>query len=252
MRVPPRCQQKRLAPSLVFPNTARFVKSAYNNLFLLNYYARFLILLQINVPDSEMADDGVTIQIAPFGDLRLRVGHDSGEDQAGGDKSVKSSRSTYIVSSVVMCLASSVWNAMFNPQGHFAESQPSAGSREVNFAEDDPDALLLVLRIAHLQFKQVPTSLLYNQLLNVAIICDKYDVVGLVRPWYHMWEEPLKLSACKPAHEEWLFIAWTFGDTPTYKSLARSLVLESTINDLGQCFRMGRLLGDNMPPGAIG
>ena len=141
---------------------------------------------------------------------------------------------------------------MFSPQGGFLEANTSDGSREVRFAEDDPSALLLVLRIAHLQFRQIPATLNYKQLLNLALVCDKYDTVELVRPWLPRWEKPLRQFAFEPNQEEWLFIAWTFGDTEIYKELASTIVSDSTTDEVGQCFRSGRLLGNNMPPGAIG
>ena len=223
-----------------------------------------------------MADNSTIVQIAPYGDLRLVVGPEEqeteaegeakaqgegevkgkdeaeGEGEEGGeDESVPGIR-TYVVSSVVLSLASPVWNAMFGPHGHFMEADTSAGSREIRLAEDDPEALLIILRIAHLQFRQLPTALDFKELLRLAIICDKYDVVGLVRPWLSQWEEPLKPSAFEPGHEEWLFIAWTFGDNHTYEFLADQLVSDSTSNEVGQCFHLGKLLGDNMPPGSIG
>ena len=83
-----------------------------------------------------------------------------------------------VVSSAVMRIASPVWRTMFDPQGHFMESRRSL----TDIPEDDPDALLCVLRIAHLQFRKIPGTLNYADLLNVAIICDKYDTVAIVRP----------------------------------------------------------------------
>ena len=70
---------------------------------------------------------------------------------------------------------------MFDLAGGFMEAHQSNGN-EVYLADDDADALLLILQIAHLQFKKVPEFLEFEQLLHVAIVCDKYDTVGLVRP----------------------------------------------------------------------
>lgn len=77
----------------------------------------------------------------------------------------------FVVSSKVMCLASPVWRAMLDPQGHWAK-QPSG---VFSLLEDDPDALLIILRIAHLQFSDLPDALvIYKHLVQLAVLCDKY------------------------------------------------------------------------------
>lgn len=43
---------------------------------------------------------------------------------------------------------------MSDPKGHFKEAK----EREVEFTEDNLEALLIILRIAHLQFGQLPES----------------------------------------------------------------------------------------------
>ena len=62
------------------------------------------------------------------------------------------------------------------------DTQRSLTHGEMELPEDDADALLYVLRIAHLQFRRIPATLEFVDLLNVAIICDKYDTVEIVRP----------------------------------------------------------------------
>jgi hypothetical protein len=47
--------------------------------------------------------------------------------------------------------------------------------QRLNFAEDDGEALLILLRIAHLQYKEIPATLPYDRLLNLAILVDQYD-----------------------------------------------------------------------------
>ena len=128
---------------------------------------------------QDEGDDAMTLKLVDDGDLRIRVTCSSERK-----KSLKESDSPLVdheilvVSSAVMRIASPVWRTMFDPQGHFMESQRSL----TDFPEDDPDALLCVLRIAHLQFRKIPETLNYADLLNVAIICDKYDTVAIIRP----------------------------------------------------------------------
>ena len=195
--------------------------------------------------------DGV-IYLDPSGDLRLLIDAHGNQKQAGREGGIEQGTRTLVVSSKVLCLASPVWRAMFNSSGHFAEACSSAGVREVRLADDDPDALLLVLRIAHLQFRDISTELAFKQLLNIALVCDKYDISELVRPWLPQWLGWLKPMMSQPGYEEWLFIAWTFGDARDYEKLASQLVSQMTTDEKGQCYRSGKLLGRNLPPGALG
>lgn len=70
-----------------------------------------------------------------------------------------------------MRLVSSVWDVMLDPTKPYVES----GSNEVLFEEDDPNAFSVLLHISHFQFKRLPQSLELEQLLQLAILCDKYD-----------------------------------------------------------------------------
>lgn len=160
-------------------------------------------------------------------------------------------RKVFIVSSKVMCLASPVWRIMLDPRGHFTEANPSNG--EISFEDDDHKALSILLDIAHMRFLKVPQSLKYEQLLEVSILCDKYDIVTLVRPWLPKWLEGLKDLPDRAGFEEWLFIAWVFGDSSTFMRVALRLVLEIKISSAGELTTAkGVVLGTNMPPGVVG
>jgi hypothetical protein len=57
------------------------------------------------------------------------------------------------------------------PSGQWTESVAA----EIPFPKDDPEAILTVLRIAHLQFNSIPKIQTRSSLYQLAIICDKYD-----------------------------------------------------------------------------
>lgn len=106
---------------------------------------------------------------------------------------------TFRVSSKAMCLASPVWRVMLDPSGPFKEARPENDS--VLFPEDDAQALQILLYIAHLQFHSIPETLSFTQLLNLAIICDKYDTARLLFPWFHKWGTSFRDSALELGHE---------------------------------------------------
>jgi hypothetical protein len=156
----------------------------------------------------------------------------------------------YKVSSVAMSMASPVWKAMFNPTSGFLESNPDV---PVEFPEDDPDALLILLRIAHLQFHEIPKAISFKWLTELAILCDKYDSVRLLQPFIEQWISPWTLLCLEPGYEAWLFIAWSFGCEQIFNLLAASLVLSIELDGEGRILNSGNeLLVDHMPPGSIG
>lgn len=189
-----------------------------------------------------------TIDVAPSGDFKLIVEQD--KRSLFAPKPQNTVTGSFLVSSTVMTIASPVWKVMFDPQSRFRE----ATEKEVHFLDDDPDMLLLLLRIAHLQFQELPSTLDYRQLLGLATLCDKYDTVHLARPWLRQWEQPLSPPTSCSGQESLIFIAWTFGDVETFEKWAKHLTMECyTTPTPGQCFtRPGVQLEENMPPGIVG
>lgn len=116
---------------------------------------------------------------------------------------------------------------MLDPSKPWLESSPTSSStpKTIPFPDDDPSALLLILQIAHLKFSAIPRSCTYDMLLKLAILSDKYDVAGLVRPYLEGWVDGVKDTVNSPGHEGWLFISWTFGLVGTFTRVAKSLVV---------------------------
>lgn len=187
------------------------------------------------------------IYLDPSGDLSLFVGY---EDQA--TKSILTE--TFVVATKAMCLASPVWRAMFDPEGYLAKQSP--GNKKY-LMTDDPHALLILLRIAHLQFRDLATEVMtYEKFLQLAVLCDKYDMTNLISPWISKWHETLHGTASSldyNGYENWLFIAWTYGNEELFKEITRNLVLTSTVKCSGQLVNgLGSLVRDTMPPGSLG
>ncbi|QDS73114.1 hypothetical protein FKW77_001026 [Venturia effusa] len=191
---------------------------------------------------SSVADDEPpqppTKDIYRNGDLILVVGEDFGPAHR------------FRVSRDTMCMASPVWSAMLSRDGQFCE----AARKEVTFADDDPDALLLILQIAHLQFQEAYEVMELEELLEVAILCDKYDTVAMVRPFIPRWVEPFLRRGYDElsGDEEYLTIAWTFGYHNEFEGFAKYLVEHIRTNDRGHCVNeKGRIIGWKMPPDII-
>jgi hypothetical protein len=78
---------------------------------------------------------------------------------------------------------------------------------KLDFTGDNGEALLILLRIAHLRFQAIPATLPYQTLLQVAVLCDQYQCINLVRPWLPQWLADEETSPLRSSQENWLFIA---------------------------------------------
>jgi hypothetical protein len=156
------------------------------------------------------------------------------------------------VSSDAMVLASHVWKKFLFPPWEEGGSV-SLAQKEIDCSEDDPVALLILLNIAHLQFRSIPATLSYEDLYNVAILCDQYDCIQLVQPWLEKWLQDETMRSLKEG-TGWLFIAWVFGRDAVFETLAAHMVEEVQTNAEGQCLdKSGNPIPSNyMPPGILG
>lgn len=126
-------------------------------------------------------------------------------------------------------------------------------NKQIDFSEDSGEALLILFRIAHCQFRKIPSILEFKSILDVAVLCDKYDCVGLVKPWLALWLAKEKTEYEEPGHEEWLYIAWVFGLENIFQAWAIKLIKEMTTKDKGESLTStGEIFPSRMPPDIIG
>jgi hypothetical protein len=162
------------------------------------------------------------------GDIRILIKCGNGVETTG------------LVSSHAMSLASPVWQKFIFPpfgpttprveagsdQGNIANNQHTRQQpvEQIDFREDDPEALRILLRIAHLKFRDIPAKPPYKTLLNIAILCDQYDCVDLVGAFLPLWFQEEESESKKGGQSNWLFIAWVFGRKKVFEDLAKHLV----------------------------
>jgi hypothetical protein len=150
-------------------------------------------------------------------------------------------------SRAVLTILSPVFKAMLT--GGFREARATIS--KIPLPDDDPNALLLLLRIAHLKFKDLPDTLSFQDLYKLAVVCDKYDAVGVVRPFWDKYGAPFLSHIEERNYEEWLYIAWTFGIEDACVKVMNILALETTIFKRNLC-RGKRRLQPILPPHASG
>lgn len=121
---------------------------------------------------------------------------------------------------------------MLGPSSSFSEavalrrSQSTQGDPYVQtLFDDDPVALAVILEAIHLQATRVPRRVTIEQLVKLAVVCDKYDCAAAVKLWAETWMEPW--SKCLTVGETqlgMLFVTWVFGQRNVFSSLTKMLV----------------------------
>ena len=139
------------------------------------------------------------------------------------------------VSSHVLCTTSPVFRAMLGPHSQFREAaelrtRSTGNPYELPIEDDYPYALTAILLALHCRSEMVPVNPAFKDLVELAIVWDKYDCRGGLLPWVDIWTAAWKPHMLDSGYEEWLFIAWVFGIKEVFDELSRKLILESYID----------------------
>lgn len=127
-------------------------------------------------------------------------------------------------------LSSSVFSRMLDPTSPFCEGQLLAFSTEdspasVTLKEDDPEALEVILNIAHFNGHLVPTTLKPKMLFAVASLCDKYDMAKALRGYSRLWTNKVKVQDIQGSCAmRWLAAACEFKNEVLFKFVTAYLV----------------------------
>jgi hypothetical protein len=126
--------------------------------------------------------------------------------------------------------------------------------KTLDFTNDDSEALLILINVAHLKFTGILISRMkYHDLLQVAILCDQYDCVHLVGPWLSKWlgtVDEQRVDATKTGQENWVFIAWVFGMHHMFDYTSYHLANNMHTNEHGRLVDRIRL--EVLVPGLMG
>lgn len=169
------------------------------------------------------------VDIAPDGDLILEVDTPAG-------------LARFRVVSAALCLSSPVFRAMLGPNSNFKEAcelrkSKSAEPHVISLDDDYPQALAVVLHVLHLRNDKVPQKITFDNLYELAVICDKYDCAVAMSLWISIWVRQWSDLSLDSGYERWLFIAWAFGIEDVFTKLSKKIIMEGHFTRKG-----GRLL----------
>jgi len=188
-----------------------------------------------------------TITIDPMYDLTLIVGN---PEHSKGQKAFQVNKGSFRS-------VSAVWAKMMN--GNWAESRQS----EICLPDDSCDSLYIVLQIAHFQISKLPEKLSREELVDLAVLTDKYQLSTAVRMGLEMkkWMEPHKLvymsQSSGAALQDFAIITFIFGLQSDFEYLVSRLATELEVGADGKfCYRDGKqgliLLRSDLPNSVSG
>jgi hypothetical protein len=114
----------------------------------------------------------------PVGDLIIQIPGTS-------DEAITYS---YVVSTSVLTLASPVFKALLNGNMSEAYALRDEGQSRIVLQDDDPKAMELLFKILH-HCARKEMNVTIRDLAAVAVLCDKYDCIGVASPWILTWSE---------------------------------------------------------------
>ncbi|KAI5859013.1 hypothetical protein BZA05DRAFT_451050 [Tricharina praecox] len=127
------------------------------------------------------------------------------------------------VSSQTLCTASSVFRAMLGPTSKFKEAQDlrNYGGAdklyEIPLEDDNLKVLRHILLCLHLQNLAVPNTISFEELVQAAVVTDKYDLgVALRLDW---------------AYDNWLLVSWVFGEETIFNKVSEVLIHKAVIDE---------------------
>lgn len=179
----------------------------------------------------------ITLTAFPMADLYLIVGksQDSLPLKAFG------------VNRHCLCIASRVFAAKLlgDPMG--------VSVTEIDLADDNPEAMEVIVRIIHMKGSTVAKDKLTVELMTeVAILADKYDVLALVRPfvWPRLWSIDLD-SLTNNQLTKFISICWYFKSRTLFDVGMSKLVRNVSVNLNGEVEYKGHIIDSLDLPGSI-
>lgn len=177
-----------------------------------------------------MSEPAARVIIDPDGDLQLSVGTAN-----------RFSRPTiFTCDSKTLSRASKVWKTML--YGPWKESRDASGNQNewvVELPDDKPKPMTTMLNIMHSRFENLPVigaQITLDELYELAVLSDKYDLAKMLRPWASSWLQPLRdkypsgwLYTRQPEmtvdYHQQLWVAWEFGDRTLVENTLQDMIL---------------------------
>ena len=139
------------------------------------------------------------------------------------------------VASQILCVASPYFRDMPGPGSTFKKAcdlrggvGSNPGPWSIVVRGDNPNALAILLYALHFRSEKVPRVVSFDQLWDLAAVCDKYGCIPAMEPWIARWvrEPPQNKDNFSECLVKWLSMAWLFGLGDMFEKVSREIILE--------------------------
>lgn len=130
------------------------------------------------------------------------------------------------VQSCLLEAASKVFKAMFGP--HFKEGQRSdlnGSKKEIPLPEDDADAMTIICAVIHYRNDIVPERLSSSEVLQIAVVADKYDCKVAIKYATRHWLDHRKVVSLKE-QMELMTAAYLLGQAQAFSDITYAMIIE--------------------------
>ncbi len=160
--------------------------------------------------------EGVEV-LDPRGDLTIIVGPE---------------KVAFRVCSRAVARSSQYWEVMLYGPFSEGQAQQENGSWEVELPEDDPGTLKILLAAVHAQHQDIPVEVTRDELLCLAAAADKFDMIGLLKPFWSVWVEKVTLESEPSVVEalEALNMCYTLGHSKWFEYYLHKLATHTELN----------------------
>lgn len=163
---------------------------------------------------------------APNSDLKWFI-HVSDDSTSDGER-------FYQVSKHFISHHSPLWDAAVAQNARRVENvSQHTYEVQVMFTNDDHRAMCLVLCIMHQNLHSLPGLLTLEELKNLVETTAKYDLIPLVARFLDQWFSIYRGPLNEPEQEDWLAVAYHFGNDIMYLEIAKYLAFQSQVDERG-------------------
>ena len=175
---------------------------------------------------NPISGPGCIEALDPRGDLRLIVGVD---------------RVAFQVCSRTLARSSPVWETLL--YGPFVEgkAQQEDCDWEIPLPEDRPEEFRILLSAVHGKFDDFPYQIDHSELLRLAVLADKYDMTGSLKPLWANWVGETDGIGNWTTQETWeyLLICHKLGYGQGFREAFAHVVDHAEIDEDGDSHNLG-------------
>jgi hypothetical protein len=136
----------------------------------------------------------------------------------------------YRASSKHLSLASQYFEKRLKKEWREGEELQKNGCIELDVPDTDPEAFSILLDLMHCRTQEVPTSVTFDELVELAVQVDYFQCHGVLGLYPARWIEPWKAKRPNAYCDEtvkWIFVSGVFNDCELYASVTCLAIRQS-------------------------